>query len=69
MVSALSQGVPSLATGWSQKYQQLFEDYGFSEGLVSVIGSDDELEAKIDLLIREDSSRVLRDKLNEDPQS
>lgn len=36
---------------------------------MSVIGSDDELEAKIDLLIREDSSRVLRDKLNEDPQS
>jgi len=55
LVSALSQGVPSLGTGWSHKYKMLFEDYGFSEGLVNVLSPNEKIEKKIDLIIQAES--------------
>lgn len=50
LISALSQGVPALATGWSHKYEHLFKDYGCPEFLISNLDFEAEALPKLKLL-------------------
>ncbi len=59
LVSSLSQGVPSLATGWSHKYQTLLDDYECPECLLSVSASDEEIGSKIDMVYKKDTRAEL----------
>ena len=63
LVSALSQGTPSLATGWSHKYQELFRDYRFEQGVLPVDIPNNELFEKIDWLTDEKVNQQASDSL------
>lgn len=63
LVSALSQGIPSIGTGWSHKYQMLFKDYQCSEMLISLDKSKEEYLSKLDLLIDKNTRNELSAKL------
>ena len=47
LVSAMSQGVPVVATGWSHKYATLLDDFGTPGQLVDVLADPAELRARL----------------------
>lgn len=59
LVSALSQGVPALATGWSHKYEMLFKDYGLPDACLSVEIDQETLKRHIQTIIDSDSRKEI----------
>lgn len=63
LASALYSGVPSIGTGWSHKYQYLFEEFNYKEGLIDLNLSDAELDYKLELITSEVKRQKIKSKL------
>jgi len=55
-ISGLSQGVPTFATSWSHKYEELYEDYQSTDNLIDVEINESDLKIKIGHVINERES-------------
>lgn len=65
LVNALCQGVPALGTGWSHKYEMLFRDYGFDDGVIPVPSSNKEIERRLNPLLDAESRKELGGRLRQ----
>ena len=59
LVNALSQGVPSVATGWSHKYKELFDDYSFPEGVLSINDDFSNTRAMLQKLVDNETNQAI----------
>jgi len=62
LVSSLSQNIPSVALGWSHKYQMLFEEYGI-EKYAFEKPKDDLFKENLELLVDEGKRKALIEKI------
>lgn len=59
LVSALTQGVPSLGIGWSHKYDELFGDYGCSDMVLDPVRDREVVPALLERALETESREVL----------
>ncbi len=63
LVNSLSQGIPSLATGWSNRYKLLLQQYNFEEGLLNVSMNEEEIYSSLDMIINPQSRMEIQKRL------
>jgi polysaccharide pyruvyl transferase WcaK-like protein len=60
LINALSQGIPAIGTGWSHKYETLFDYYGCPEMLVSPNDSATRLKSAMSTIVSQRDEIAVR---------
>lgn len=55
LIAAMSQGIPAMALGWSHKYEELLQEIGDSDSIISISEPNDRVMAKLIGAINEGS--------------
>ena len=63
LVSSLSSATPTLGTSWAHKYDELFEEYGCAELLISPSLDDDDLRERMNAFLWDGTNAALRESL------
>lgn len=63
VASALNSSIPCLSTGWSHKYEMLFNDFGEKDRLIDVKESFENITRKIDFILSEEGNHANREQL------
>lgn len=64
IINGLSQGVPTIGSGWAHKYPMIFKDYECSEMLITDIRDKDEVKKKLELLCNEQHRFDIKERLH-----
>lgn len=65
LASGLYSSIPTLGIGWSHKYDYLFKEFNFSEGLLHFSDSEEEIEYKLDFIMDDDKRKILLSKMQD----
>jgi colanic acid/amylovoran biosynthesis protein len=60
LMGALSQGVPSIGTSWSHKYEMLFDEYGCPDQLLSTSADEEHIRTVVHQAVGSDRDVLAR---------